>query len=187
MSPSRLPGCPCAFIHAPGTLLSRRAAEAGPGFVFAYLSSPACLICRGWSGFSSTAPTPRLSRSPGCSCSAPSFNLGYTCACSALSGRDLSVVYRESRAAPGRCCRRSRLHRCCARNAVRSRHPRLIAVRGPGIVGFDLDARHLRVFSRAASTACAGGVATFRSIVELSRDRRLYGVKLLASHPVVLD
>ena len=36
-----------AFIHATWNLLSKRAADAGPTFVFAYIYSPASSICHG--------------------------------------------------------------------------------------------------------------------------------------------
>ena len=103
-----------AFIHATWNLLSKRAAEAGPAFVFAY-NLFACIVYLPWViwllvyGDTDAGAC----RSPAASCSAPSFTSPTACACSAATRSPTSRWSIRSRAAPARCCRRSARSSCC--------------------------------------------------------------------------
>ena len=175
-----------AFIHATWNLLSKRAADAGPTFVFAY-NLFACLVYLPWMiwllvyGDLQLEPAgrrlPRAQRRP--------FTSPTACACSAAIRSPTSRWSIRSRAAPDRCCPRSAHSSCCARRRRAQGILGLLAVVAG--IGFITTQGDLSAFRRPRGLdGVRWGTAT-GSLIAGYTVVDGYGVKMLGIHPVVLD
>ena len=108
-----------AFIHATWNLLSKRAANAGPTFVFAY-NLFACLVYLPWMIWLLMYGDLHWNLPVfGCLLLSAAIHLAYSlCLQRGYQVADLSVVYPIARGT-GRCCPRSARSSCCARRRPR--------------------------------------------------------------------
>jgi hypothetical protein len=174
-----------AFIHATWNLLSKRAADAGPTFVFAY-NLFACLVYLPWMIWLLVYGDLHWNLpGRGCLVLSAAFIWPTAFACSAAIRSPTSRWSIRSRAAPGRCCPRSARSSCCAR-----RRPRRASlgcspvVAGIGLITTqgDLSAfRRPRGLDGVRWGTATGSLIAGYTVVDG------YSVKLLGIHPVVLD
>ena len=174
-----------AFIHATWNLLSKRAASAGPTFVFVY-SFVACLVCLPWVGW--IVAHNELARSlpiAGCILLSAVLHLAYSlCLQRGYQVADLSVVYPVARGTGPTLSSIGAFILLSETPSLQGMLGLLAVVAGIGLISTQGD---LSAFRRPKGLdGVRWGFAT-GSLIAGYTVVDGYGVKVLGIHPVILD